>query len=236
MSTSAGAVALSLLVLTVPVVAHAKEQRESREHPDLAARLSTLRTVGIVTPDVKMYELTASNQSVLRPDWSERGIQLVTSSVEAALREHGVAARRFTPSTAADQEQLSEVVRLYRQVVAAVFEATFVANFPAKVARFEYSVGDLGTLLDSQQLDGLVFTFGSGTASSGGRKALQAVSAVFAGVASSGVDRLVVGVVDRRGDLLWFGVFASTAYDLRESDSAEEFVRALAHDLPVVKR
>jgi hypothetical protein len=46
----------------------------------------------------------------------------------------------------------------------------------------------------------------------------------------------MVGVIDRRGDLLFFGTLSSTDYDLRDAGSADEFVQKLARDLPAVSR
>jgi len=125
---------------------------------------------------------------------------------------------------------------LYQSVVAGALQATVANQFPAKVARFEYSLGDLSAMLEAEHLDAVVFTFGQGAVSSGGRKAVQFMSALLSGAASSGIDRLLVGVVDRRGDLLWFGTFASTSSDLRDPASAGQFVQTLAHDLPAVRR
>ena len=226
-----GLVLLALHAL-LPMAARASEVRSDRFHPDLSA----LRTVGIVTPDVKVFELTASNEPVFRPDWSEQSTEAVTRSLEAVLRARGLEPRRFQPATAARQDELREVKLLYQSVVAAILQATFANQFPAKVSRFEYSLGDLGRLLEAEQVDAVVLASGSGAVSSGGRKTVQVLSALFAGVSSSGVDRLVVGVVDRRGDVLWFGILASTSYDLREAGSADQFVQTLAKDLPAVKR
>jgi hypothetical protein len=227
---------LVVLYVLLPVAGRASEVRQDRVHPDVLARVSELRTVGIVVPEVKVYELTASNEPVFRLDWSEQGKEAVTRSLEAALRARGLEPKRLQPTTAQDQEQLREVRLLYQAVVAAVVQATFVNRFPAKVNRFEYSVGPVGALLERQQVDAVVFASGSGAVSSGGRKAVQTLSAIFAGVSSSGVDRLMVGVIDRRGDLLFFGTLASTDHDLRDSGSADEFVQKLARDLPAVSR
>ncbi|HTN51693.1 MAG TPA: hypothetical protein VML50_04775 [Anaeromyxobacter sp.] len=81
--------ALPVLVLLLPAAGRAEEQVLHRAHPELADRLSGLRTVGIVAPEVKVYELTASNQPVFRPDWSEQGKEAVTASLEALLKARG---------------------------------------------------------------------------------------------------------------------------------------------------
>lgn len=222
------------LVLVHPAAALALDQGLHRNPTDLPARLSGLRTIGIVAPEMKIYELTASNEPVFRPDWTDQGKEAVTAGLEAVLQGRGLASRRFEPATPEAKKELQEVQLLFQTVVGAVLQATVANQFPAKLAHFEYSLGDLGPLLEAQGLDAIVFTLGHGAASSGGRKALQVVSALVAGVSSSGVDRLLVGVVDRRGDLLWFGTFASSSSDLRDRHSAGQFVEILARDLPAV--
>jgi hypothetical protein len=158
---------LVVMYVLLPVAGRASEVRQDRVHPDIQSRLSELRTVGIVIPEVKVYEITASNQPVFRPDWSEKGTEAVTRSLEAALRARGLEPKRLQPTATQDQDQLREVRLLYQAVVAAVVQATFLNRFPAKVNRFEYSVGPVGALLERQQVDALVFAFGSGAVSSG---------------------------------------------------------------------
>ncbi len=204
---------------------------EARKHPEFDARWAAIRTVGVVAPDLKIVQLTAGDTPVFRPDWTEQGKEAVTLALEAALREHGVEPVRFAPSTDEEKAELVEVQALYEEVVSGVIQATYLNQFPGKVARFEYGLGDLSRLLERQHLDALVFTYGTGAVSSGGRKALQVLGAVL-GRYSVGVDRLFVGVVDRRGDLLWFAVRADTGSDLRDTSSAGTFVHEVSNGLP----
>ncbi len=229
-------VAASVAVaLAVPVAALAAPPAD-RKHADFDARWAALRLVGVVSPDLKIVQLTAGDTTVFRPDWTERGKEAVTQALEAALRKHGVEPVRFTPSTDEEKAELVEVQALYEQVVSGVIQATYANRFPAKVARFQYGLGDLSRLLERQHLDALVFTYGTGAVSSGSRRALQAMSAILVGRYSVAVDRLFVGVVDRQGDLLWFAVRVDTGSDLRDSNSAGEFVDEASDGLPTPHR
>jgi len=224
-------VASLALALALPAAALA-EPPDARKHPDFDARWVAIRAVGVVAPNLKIVELTAGDTPVFRPDWTEEAKEAVTSALEAALREHGVEPVRFTPSSDEEKAELAEVQALYEQVVSGVLQATYANQFPAKVARFEYGLGDLSRLLERQHLDALVFTYGTGAASSGSRKAVQMLSALVVGRYSVAVDRLFVGVVDRRGDLLWFAVRADTRSDLRDKGSAGKFVHEVSGGLP----
>jgi hypothetical protein len=230
------ACACVLMVLQAGL-ARAVEPGTTRTHPELASRLASIKTVGLVAPDLEVFELTAANASVLRPDWTEQGREAVLAALEEVLQQRGLKARRLTalPPGQPEAAELQEVQALCEVVAGAVLQATFVNRFPAKVQRFEYGLGELDRLLSALEVDALIFTIGTGAVSSGGRAALQAVSAVLAGVHSSGVDRLVVGLVDRQGDLLWFSIHSSTKSDLRNQAGAAEFTRALAEDLLAVQ-
>jgi hypothetical protein len=226
---------LLVVALALPAAVRATDVRNGRAHPELAARLAGIHRVGVVPPEVKVFELTSGNQPVLNEKWTEGFRKAVTASVANALRSRRVEPVPFEPAAAEAKAELAEVSQLYDAVVTAAIQATVANRFPAKLARFEYPLGDLTPLLEPAGLDALVFTWGNGVSSSGGRKALQTLSAILVGTASSGIDRLVVGVVDRRGDLLWLGTIASTGYDMRDPASVESFVANLTKDLPAAK-
>lgn len=216
----------------LPAAARAEDR--FRSHPECAARMAALKQVGVVSPVMKLFELTASNDRVFQPEWSDQARDHVLSTVEADLRARGISAVRFDPPVG-KREELRDVALLYEAVASAIVQATYANQFPAKVARFEYELGDLRDLLGPEN-DALLFAYGYGHISSGGRKALQALSAIVSGVSSRGVDRLTLALVDRGGTVLWFDTLASTQYDLRDPDSASSFVHQLTDDLPPVRK
>jgi hypothetical protein len=222
------AVALSL-GLVVPLAAAASGA--DRAHPELLARLAPVRTIGVVAPEVDAYELTANDSRVKRPDWTELARANVAAGVEEALRARGFEARPFAPAAPAAQEELRQVSLLYDAVFAGIVQATYANRFPAKLERFEYSVGDLGALLAAEGVDALLFVHGVANISSGGRIAMQLLVG-----SGSGIDRLFLGVVDRAGAVLWFGAVASTTTDLRQPSSASQFARQALHPLPGTAR
>jgi hypothetical protein len=227
---------LLALALSLPALARSEDLPRWRAHPELAARLAAVRTVGLAVPEVKAFELTASNQAVFRSDWTDQSRELVAAALEEVLRAHGLAAKRLAPAPPDRPGEAGEVRRLYEAVVGAVSQATYQFRFPAKVERFEYELGDVASSLGADQVDAVLFTYGRGVSSTGGRKAIQALGAALAGVSSSGVDRLQIGLVDRSGTLLWFSNFASTKFDLRDAGSVKAFVAELADGFPGVAR
>lgn len=227
---------LLLALLSLPAPGRAEDPPRWRAHPDLAARLAAIRTVGLQVPELKAYELTASNQPVFRPDWTDQTRELVAAALEGELRARGLGTKRLPPGPADPPGEAGEVRRLYEAVVGAVFQATYQFRFPAKVERFEYELGDVTGLLAPDEVDAVLVTYGRAVSSSGGRKAVQFLGAALAGVSSSGIDRLHVGLVDRSGTLLFFSSFASTDFDLRDPGSVKAFVAKVVDGFPVVAR
>ncbi|MBI5068189.1 MAG: hypothetical protein HZB56_08100 [Deltaproteobacteria bacterium] len=223
--------ALLLALALAPPAAAQSEPQGNRLHPAFAARMAAVRTVGIVAPDIKLYELSASNDRVFQPEWSTAARGLVLASAEAAVKRRGLEPIRFEAPDGR-QVELREVTLLEQAVATAILQATYFARFPAKVASFEYGLGDLNWLLGPQGPDALLFVQGHGHVSSGGRKAVQTLGAVLGGGMSRGIDRLFMALVDRTGELLWFDWSASSSYDLRDPESADAFVRALLDRIP----
>lgn len=237
-------VALVLLAL-VPALARGEEPPPYRTHPECAARLATVKSVGVTAPVTKLFELTAGNSRVFRQDWSDRAAENIAAALEASLQARGLSTRRLAAPDAAGaapaaapaaSTELTEVTQLFDAVSDAILQATYANRFPEKVARFEYSVGDVEKLLAAEGVDALVFAYAFGNISSGGRKAIQALSAVLGGGVTYGIDRLFLAVVDRTGTVVWFDTHGSSGHDLRDPGSAAQFVQALTAELPGAAR
>lgn len=219
--------AILLGVVAVLVLAGAAPTDEHRVHPEFESRIAAIRTLGLVEPTVDAFELDASGARVPRPDWSELGRANVLAALETEMRAHGFEVKTFSPAEGETKEELRQVRLLYEAVGAAIVQATYVNQFPWKLDRFEYTVGDIHALTAAAGVDALVFTYGIANISSGGRVALQVL-----GAAGSGIDWLVAGIVDGNGDVLWFGRVHSTASDVRDPRTAAILVRTATDLLP----
>jgi hypothetical protein len=215
-----GALALLALPGAVPSADH-------RAHPELESRFAAVRTLGLVEPDLDAFELAASGSRVPRPDWSELGRANLLAALRKELEARGFAVKAVAPAGAEAREELRQVTLLYEAVGGAIVQATYANAFPWKLDRFEYTVGDVEALTAAAGVDALVFVHGTANISSGGRVALQVL-----GAAGSGVDWLVLGIVDRKGEVLWFGRIHSTASDVRDPQAASALVRAATDRLP----
>jgi hypothetical protein len=209
---------------------------EPRVHPQIQERLRLVKTVGVLLAKVNVFEIGAGGQRLPRDDWSALAQKAVAESVLAGIEAHGFTARLLEPLPEA-QDELLDLRLLYDAVGSSVVYAVYQQKFRAKVERFEYSLGDLSSLLDRYGVDALAIVHGSDENSSGGRKAAQAVTSTalallgVLAVPRGGVTWLTVGLVDRSGSVLWFN-FDSGSYDLRDPGSAGQFVSGLLQQLP----
>jgi hypothetical protein len=217
-----------LAALAVPAAARA--EKAYRVHPDYAQRMASVRTLAVVTPDVKAWQVMRNDQPVLNAAWTDASRENVAAALERTLQARGFATRRLA-STPKIEATLEDLRPLYRAVVSAVMQATYLNQFTAQKERFEYTVGELSAILP-RDVDAFVLVWGHGATSSGGRRAFQ----ILLGNGSYALDQLIIAVVARNGELLWFDPIGSTGYDLRDPASSESFVNTAMKNLPEVKK
>lgn len=218
------------LAAALVLPAAARAEKIYRVHTEYAERMAAVRTVAIVTPDVKAFEIMRNDQAVFHSAWTDLSRENVTAALEKALQARGLATRRIT-ATPELEAALEDVRPMYRAVVSAVFQATYGERFTAQKDRFDYTVGELAPLVGAD-VDAVVLVWGHGATSSGGRRAFQ----ILLGNGSFALDRLIISVVARSGDVLWFDPIVSTGFDLRDPASSESFVNTAMKNLPEVKR
>jgi len=219
-----------------------KYHQPYRAHPELDRRAKTVRVVGVLQPDIKIYELTAGGVTELRDEWSAAGRDAVLQGLSEVLKERGVAIKPVVVDKD-QQRSVDDVTVLYRAVSGSIIEHTYTQHpFHTKLENFDYSVGSIDALLQKYQADALVIVYGVDQISSNGRKALRGVGLVLGAVTgqpvvSQGMTALNIALVDRSGAVLWYKIAGdSGGFDLRDARSAKAFVQRLVSDFPAVGR
>ena len=199
-----------------------------RARPEFAQTARSVQTVGLVSPTVKVYELTAGGQTVLKDEWSTQGRKAVTESLQRALAQKGWRVKLVEPS-GPTKEELEEMRLLYGDVGPSIVRATYVYPiFIEKYKNFDYSVGPVKRIVDQAGVDLLVLAYGYDEISSGGRSVVNALNAVFGTGSTGGDSFLNVALIDKNGKVLWFDVEMSRgSFDLRDPASADGFVRRI---------
>jgi hypothetical protein len=236
----------SILVLTTGCVAtpdwYRKYQQPYRAHPDLARRTQGVKILGVLPPDIKIYELSAGGDTELRDDWSAAGREAVLHGLAEVFKDRGIALK----SLAVDKDMqgpLEDVTALYRAVSYSIVEHTYRnPPFQTKLENFDYSVGPVDDMLRKHQADAFLIVYGVDQISTAGRKVLRGVGLVLGSVTgqpvlSQGTTALNIALVDRSGAVLWYKIAGDDGgYDLREAKSARAFVQRLVADFPSVGR
>jgi hypothetical protein len=204
--------------------------RYYRARPDYQTTLARVRTIGLVRPYVKVYELDAGGTDTLKDEWSELGKKNVAAALARAFAEKGKKTKLIEPAPDT-RDEIEEVRLLYEAVTSGIIDATYRYYFENKYKDFDYTVGPVGRLLDRYGVDALALSYGKDEISSGGRTALGVASALFGGV-RGGYTAVSVAIIDRNGRVLWFNMAGGEgAFDLRDPDSAGKVVDRLVGQL-----
>jgi hypothetical protein len=234
------------MVLAAALLVTACATTPHRVAPQFETRLSAIRTVALLPPSVKVYELSAGGTREQMDEWSETARHNVVAAISKQLTARGpLAIKPFEPEPGSPlEEEFRDVRALYEAVSASVITHTYVpeTSFPTKQERFEYSLGPLPEFAEAAKTDALLFVYAEDHISSGGRVALN-VFTMLIGMAGGvliippgGATRITAALVDAKsGDVLWFNARASQGgHDLRNPASAASLVAdtfaALAKD------
>jgi hypothetical protein len=155
--------------------------------------------------------------------WTEQAAQNVVGALSNGLKARGLTPRVMSWK---GDEELDDVKLLYAEVADAIWAYTYTPYpFPSKQARFEYSVGPIGKILDRAGADVLLVAAGSDRVGADGQK-----RSVFAGYDAMAL--LTLGLVDRQGNVVWFDVWGGASVDLRKPEDVRASVEKMLSELP----
>jgi hypothetical protein len=208
-----------------------------RAHPELDTRVRSIKTIGILPADIRIYELSAGDVEELQDDWSDQGRENVMRAALAGLKNHNVQAKSLTIRKEFENE-MEDIQTLYWAVSASIlYYAYGEQGIPEKRKNFVYSVGSMKKFLDTQGVDAVLLVSGYDEVSTGGRKALRALSmftSIITGVTKrSGMTGISAALVDKSGSVLWYNISVQEGgYDLRDAGSAKGMVNLVLRDFP----
>lgn len=212
-------------------------------HPEFEMRVKDIKTTGFLSPDIKIYELTAGGVRELRDDWCIKGKENVQKATMDCLGEWPLEIKPITIDKESEEE-MEEIYALYRAVSTSILLHTQGDNkFPEKVKNFDYSIGSIENILKKYEVDSLILVNGFDEISSAGRQALKAagiIAGALTGVVMiprSGITIVSVSLVDPSGVILWYNIKGSHGgYDLRNPESATKFVTEILSNYPGAKK
>jgi len=189
-----------------------------RVHPDFMARVKGIQKPVLMLAEVGIYEILPGGVVQVRDDWSRAGKENLIKALTESFME-----RRFRVMSLTAHEERAEDVREIKALYKAVEKSIRLHGygpqlFPEKRNRFVYSLGPSKKTLSRLGADSMVFMSGSGQISASEQKAW-----------------ISIAVSDSCGTILWHCVRHTVdQYDLRDVESATEFVEDLLSSFPEV--
>jgi len=221
-----------LLVFLFPAAGFAAEQETFRAPPDFRQRIQKIKTIGILKPEMKIFEITSGGVKEARPEWCDEACGFVKTALTAEFQRFGYELKAVDPGTDSEKE-VREMLTLHETVIASILPHAYDGPglFPAKKTNFDYTVGPIDNIVRLAGADALLVVRGVDEVSTSGRKAMQTLG-ILAGMAvgilttpNMGKTFLFVSLIDRSGDLLWFNIKGGAGgYNLRETDSVSKLV------------
>jgi hypothetical protein len=209
--------------------------------PDLDSRLKEIRTVRLVPPVVKVYELTAGGVPERKDDWSAEATRNIIEAAVKNFQDRGIQVTQG-PIPADIESELADIMSLYGAASACMKAYAIGKNaFPTR-AGLDYSVGPVKQVLEKTGSDALLIISGQDQVSSAGRKALMTTGVImgiltgFIAVPGGGSASAEVALIGPSGKILWYKPKADGTSDLRDVDSSRKFMADIFADFPSVKR
>ena len=146
-----------------------------RTHAEFESRSKDVKTAGLLSPDIKVYELTAGGMRELKDDWCAKGRENVQGALIQCLSETPLKIKPIIVEKKFEEEMV-DIYALYRAVNASILSHTYGNfTFPEKMKKFDYSIGSIREIAQAYGAEALIFVYGTDEISTGGRRAVQAL-------------------------------------------------------------
>ena len=233
------AVFVVLFLATSPSLA-AQERTAAKKGFELKAQSG--KTILVFDPSVSVGAQSTGGMFEPNAEWTQQAESNIHASLEKFQDRLGNEVIVAPEAYGEDARNLQEHMALFAAVADAVIEYQFfVGNrLPTKKREnksdeFEWSLGSsVGSLPGADRADYGLFIYNKDAYGSTGRKVLQVVALLGAGVAvTSGEHKGYAGLVDlKTGDLLWLNADGQMGGDVRDLEGSEKRVRQLLEEFP----
>jgi hypothetical protein len=187
-------------------------------------------------PDVHVGEQTAGGLDQPNADWTAEAKGFLTAALTKAQSTQNNSVTMMPEMAGADAIVMADYRSLFKAVADAAFtHKLFPGNrLPTKKDAFDWTLGEGAAKLGEMGGgDYGLFLYTYDSYGSAGRKAVQAVGAIFGVAAPSGVHIGYAGLVDlQTGDLVWINADIQMGGDVRTAEGADKRVQQLLEDFP----
>ena len=232
-----------LVALSAPIPAIAQQRSAVREGYKPEDFLG--KKVVLFRPLVSVGSQSTGGVFSANAEWTEKAKKNLTDALADYQKNSGNTLLPFPELVGDDVQKSEEFIALFGAIAYSVEQYQFfVGNrLPTKKKDnknkiFDWSLGDsIKNLPGTEGADYALFVFDHDEYGSTGRKVLQVVAILGAGVAlTSGVHGGFAGLVDlKNGNLVWLNANGRMGGDVREFAGAEKRVRELLQNVPFGK-
>lgn len=215
---------------------------------DYDRQVRSFKTIGVVTPDILMLELSAGGVQEQIDEWRVTAVQNLSQSLQKELDARAVRFRTIAPGRDADFEDIQYLNRAiseslnwnttYRKLSVCADE---------RICR-DYSVGPIQNILRRHNVDALLLVYGVNELETNNRAAARrrsraasfwigAVAPVtFAPLRNPGT-YLSMALIDQSGAVLWYsGTATGKGYDLRNGAVVEGLTKRILSRMWIERR
>ncbi len=214
---------------------------------DYDRQVRSLKTIGVLTPDILMLELTAGGETERMDEWETAADQNMIRSVSRELASLKMKVKMIAPNQHPD---LPEICYLNHAISESLNWNTTWRRYSLctdpRVCR-DYAVGQVQEILNRQQVDALLIVYGINEIESAKRASARKKSraaSFWIGVASPVTvaplrnpgTYLSMSLVDRDGNVLWYsGTATGKGFDLRDQAVVDTLSKRILSRLSLVK-
>jgi hypothetical protein len=192
-----------------------------RVRPGAETWREQVKTIGILSA-IRVEEVSPGGVVEVNADGTAKAARMVVKVLGDGLKARQLKSK---PLSWERDPELDDVRLLYAEVASAIWRYTYPPYpFPPKQKQFDYTVGPIGGILDRAGVDVLLVAAGSGKTDANGRPLWTLGGQSFT--------ILTLGLIDRKGDVVWFDVAGGRAVDLRSEVDVQQTVNKLLSELP----
>ena len=196
------------------------------------------KTILLMPIDVELFELTVGGLEDPRADWTEAANKHVVAALRKENERRGLNMISFDdgPLGFEEAQELRQIIKLHQAVGIAMLQHQRIPalRLPTKKSIFDWSLGDsVRPLRGETDARYALFLYMKDSYASGGRVALNIVTAILFGVAQGGTQIGYASLVNLdTGQIAWFSSLARGTGDLRTQEAADEAIGVLLEQLP----
>ncbi|GAB4168089.1 MAG: hypothetical protein Fur0039_06160 [Rhodocyclaceae bacterium] len=185
------------------------------------------RKMVAIPADILVREVSAGGVLERVPKWTEEASSNCTRAIREIAAERSDFELLAQPELSEEEREVLERYLATYLVVGSTAHGLTVIDDPAwahKRKHFDYTLGTgLAFLRERTGADAAILMVGDDVVSTGERKTLAVVGALFGVAVPLGRSILAAGVVDlATGDILWMNYSASLQYDLKDYASVRK--------------